>query len=331
MKYSFDEFRTYVTDEVIRNLGKDGARYQASEHSNVKLNHFGGPAVSFSREGELVGSVWYPEKSYEEYRNGRSMNSIIESVSKNARVKLEDTLGMEGKGLLHAMMAHDWKGIRRNVRLVAVGYERNKERLDEYPHIRQGDICGVCKIAIPMTDSDSIGYVTINHDHLRSMGIDQDTMFETAKENCQREEPASCKNLQEVLNEMTGGIFQDDEPDRNDPGLMPVYVLTNRSRQNGAAVMFYDGVMEKVQEEFPQGFYILPSSVHELMIVPKNMGDAESLEEMVQMVNANEVAPEEVLSDHVHTYDPVRKRVVCNSMEPVQEREKQQERLENIL
>ena len=51
-------------------------------------------------------------------------------------------------------------------------------------------------------------------------------------------------------------------------------------------------------------FYILPSSTHEVLIVPKDeMVDLKELEKMVQSVNQEMVAAEEFLSDHVYEYD----------------------------
>ena len=65
-----------------------------------------------------------------------------------------------------------------------------------------------------------------------------------------------------------------------------------------------DKVMDDIAEKVGGEFYILPSSVHELLIIPRNADtDLKSLESMVQEVNATQVAPEERLSDHVYAYD----------------------------
>ena len=51
-------------------------------------------------------------------------------------------------------------------------------------------------------------------------------------------------------------------------------------------------------------FYVLPSSVHETLIIPKDAGmELRDLEQMVQEVNQTQVAPQERLSDHVYEYD----------------------------
>ena len=83
-----------------------------------------------------------------------------------------------------------------------------------------------------------------------------------------------------------------------------LYVLSNETLQFGAAALFYPGVIEKIGKNIPEGFYILPSSIHEVLILPKNQGEKAMLETMVQEINATQVAPDEVLSDFVSEYDP---------------------------
>ena len=82
------------------------------------------------------------------------------------------------------------------------------------------------------------------------------------------------------------------------------YVLTNERRIYGAALLAVPGVMEKVDQLFPEGYYILPSSLHEVLIVEKDKNlSAKELGEMVREVNRAEVSPQERLSDCVYEYD----------------------------
>ena len=83
----------------------------------------------------------------------------------------------------------------------------------------------------------------------------------------------------------------------------PMYVATNVFKMNGACILLYDGVLKKFAEKIGSDFYILPSSVHEVIFVPANGDmDARYLIQMVKEVNATEVAPDEVLSDNVYIY-----------------------------
>lgn len=49
--------------------------------------------------------------------------------------------------------------------------------------------------------------------------------------------------------------------------------------------------------------YVLPSSVHEVIVISTQAGEPDDLQEMVQEINNSEVAPEERLSDSVYKFD----------------------------
>jgi hypothetical protein len=90
-------------------------------------------------------------------------------------------------------------------------------------------------------------------------------------------------------------------------------------------------VAEKLQKSFPEGYYVLPSSIQELMIVPKNRIDKEYLECMVREINAAEVEPGEQLSDMVHEYDPKLRVLFTGETPPVPSKERAPEEREKSL
>ena len=89
---------------------------------------------------------------------------------------------------------------------------------------------------------------------------------------------------------------------KEDASLM--YIATNEDRMNGASVLAYPDFMETAVECLNGSFYILPSSIHEVILLPEKSGfDVQELQMLVRHVNATEVAPKERLSDHVYHYD----------------------------
>lgn len=83
----------------------------------------------------------------------------------------------------------------------------------------------------------------------------------------------------------------------------PMLALTTTEQLNGAGVIFCDRVLQKIHEKMGD-YYILPSSIHEVLIVPATCGlDRDKLKEMVCTVNRDQVAPEDQLSDEVYFYD----------------------------
>lgn len=91
----------------------------------------------------------------------------------------------------------------------------------------------------------------------------------------------------------------------------PIYALTNESMCFGAGMLFIDSILRKVVETIGCDFYILPSSVHELLFVPvDNFEEDEDIEEiedrlleMVWEVNHTQVEPQERLSNHIYYVD----------------------------
>jgi hypothetical protein len=82
-----------------------------------------------------------------------------------------------------------------------------------------------------------------------------------------------------------------------------MYVATNSRQANGATVICYPDFLRKISESMNTDFYILPSSIHEVILVPMDNGiNINDLTQMVQQVNKTQLEPEEVLSNHAYYY-----------------------------
>ncbi len=82
-----------------------------------------------------------------------------------------------------------------------------------------------------------------------------------------------------------------------------MYVLSNHTRINGAASILYEGLLGKIADRLECDLFILPSSVHEVIVIPeKGDEDYYRLSEMVREVNETQLSPEEVLADHAYYY-----------------------------
>ena len=83
-----------------------------------------------------------------------------------------------------------------------------------------------------------------------------------------------------------------------------MYVLSNASGVLGASALFYPEIQEQISEKIGEGYYVLPSSLHEVIVVPESAGfDAGQLTDMVKDANSSVVAPKDVLSDSVYHFD----------------------------
>ena len=115
-------------------------------------------------------------------------------------------------------------------------------------------------------------------------------------------------------------------PEEEHPSM---YVLSNWDTLNGAAALLDAKTMEDISQKLGGDFIVLPSSIHEVIVLPADVEmDRRDLEAMVQDVNAGEVAPEDRLSDHVYMYDSKEKELVL--ADRMEERKQQREQAQKI-
>lgn len=120
---------------------------------------------------------------------------------------------------------------------------------------------------------------------------------------------AACQNtirdarIIEIENAIYGAVPQTVDEWTPEVGEPKMYVLTNMTSCNGAGAMFCGELLEKIQTKLDCDFYLLPSSIHEVIIVPDEGGyDRSELDEMVKTINATEVDSRDRLADHVFYY-----------------------------
>jgi hypothetical protein len=102
---------------------------------------------------------------------------------------------------------------------------------------------------------------------------------------------------------MSSMLFGSDEDAGMDPEDETMFVLSNKEGVYGAAAVLDRKIMRKVVETIGSSFYLLPSSIHEWIVVPATPDmDVKQLEAMVRSANASVVSPEERLGDRVYRY-----------------------------
>ena len=87
--------------------------------------------------------------------------------------------------------------------------------------------------------------------------------------------------------------------------------LTNEESREGASALFYDGILDRIRDVIGGDYYILPSSIHEFVIVPgcASTGRTDELKKIVLEANRTVTRPYEILNDNVYHYDGTFKRL----------------------
>jgi len=126
-----------------------------------------------------------------------------------------------------------------------------------------------------------------------------------ATEQTEKQNPSYIFDMVDMATEMLEKAVDVELPDFEIPhGQM--YVITNQERYFGAAVLLYKDVFKNFATEKEEDLYILPSSTHEVIVIPASLAQYQGikgLKEMVKEVNSTHVEPEEFLSDNIYFYD----------------------------
>jgi hypothetical protein len=196
-------------------------------------------------------------------------------------------------------------------------YERNRKKLilqimmlkgngtvmKSYPGFYLDDLFVICRIK--EHNYSSAGTSTaISREMVRRWGITEDRLFEDALTIAPLNEPPVLRKMEDMLQELA------DSEECVITGESQLYVATVQDRTYGASVMAYPGFLEAAADYINGSYYIIPSSVHEILILPEPYAPGvDDLETMIVQINEKVVDPAERLSDHVYHFDGKNRRL----------------------
>lgn len=156
------------------------------------------------------------------------------------------------------------------------------------------------------TDDDGMASVVIKKEHVKKWGVNPQTVIAQARKNSEKQ--YTIDGMADVLKELSAG--RDIGIDFDDVTLKPMYILGNAIRHNGASVINSTKVLGKLAKSINENLYILPSSIHEIIVIPTSfVEDANYLKDMIRCVNDTEVRPDERLSYNLYYFDRETKKV----------------------
>ena len=135
------------------------------------------------------------------------------------------------------------------------------------------------------------GYTKVTRQLTDIWGVTPEEVLEVAKANVA--DDVDIMSMAKLISELTDTPLPE--------GVIPTKVITNADKFYGAISIIYS--KEKLSKMFPNGYIVLPSSVHEVIVIPDiGEDDNEKFVEMVRDVNATVVEPQDVLSDRIYTF-----------------------------
>ena len=173
-----------------------------------------------------------------------------------------------------------------------VNKEKNKQRLQNCPHIEYLDLAIIYKICVD-TSEEGNATILITNSMLESFEISKEKLHEIALANSEKEN-VTTKSMRQVILEITGFIDIGDA--------FPMYVIGNDTTLGVNMLYTFEGIKE-LADKLESDLIILPSSIHEIIVVEYDDNlTVTDLKEMVSSINIEKVPEDEVLSDSVYVY-----------------------------
>ena len=287
------------------NFGED---YRVSVQEVNKNNGLVLTGLTILKKDCNIAPTIYLNQAFEQYQEGRSMESICREI---IRVYEEHAVHTD----FDVSYVTDFAKVQSRICYKLVNAEKNEALLADAPHVMLEDLAVIFYILVNR-DSEGTGTITVRNNMLSYWGVDADTLYELALANTQRMFRGSVQSMASVMTEILSHKL-DEECAREffdmmvgEDDMIPMYVCTNTDKLNGAGVILYQGLLQEFADRVDSDFYILPSSIHETLLIPVNGDmDIEYLRDMVRTVNRTEVAPDEILSDSVYRYNRLLDRV----------------------
>ena len=325
---NFQDFLKLVKREIEKKFDKD---YSVSYNHVIKNNGVELDGLVIYKEGVTVVPNVYVNDYYEMYKKCGDIDLVIKKI-----IDMYES-ALSSQFINNFTFDYTFENMKDKIYYRIVNYEKNKKMLNEIPYKKFLDMAIIFYCLLD-NSKDGIASIRITNLHIQKWVISKSELLDIAMNNTPKIFPGVIRSMKDVIKDLIlknslDNIFDDEcgfnnklcesenvyyfnKKNRLDEDVIDemlrqltydkhcdMYVLTNSSGINGASAMLYNGLIEQFAEKVKSNLYILPSSIHEVILMPFNEEfDVNALKSMVKEINCTQVPEGEVLSDSVYIY-----------------------------
>lgn len=280
-----------ITDSIQRRLGSkcNVSTTKVTKNNGIVLN-----GLVFQEEGTHICPTIYIDDFLESLALGVSMETVIQKILElYQKSDIQENIDVSNLA--------KFQNVKSRIIFQLINTERNASLLNELPSVSFLDFSIIFKILID-SPAESTATVTIGHTLMKIWNVSTEELYEAAKINTPALMAYELKSMSEIF------VDFDDIPIQDNYCRM--FALSNKQHVNGCGCILYPHVLENFAQSIRSDLFILPSSLHEVILVPFiKETDADALAEIVKYVNRHELSQEEFLSDHVYCYSRATKNI----------------------
>ncbi|MCM1561605.1 MAG: DUF5688 family protein [Butyrivibrio sp.] len=244
----------------------------------------------FDTDGKISKDL---HEFYQGYQSGISMETVLGMIAQEITSIYED-------GIYTSLWNKPYDWVKEHLLVEVCNMEMNRNRLLQMPHEIRENLA--LKYLLWINNNGTRHLIRITNAQLIQWGITKETLRRDAWNNMKKRFPPIVRSMNEMLIEMMTGEIEGMATVDTEEDIL--HVITNTDNCYGASYMFDEELMSNTAERFKDDIVIIPSSVHEIIFLPKRyVADIGEIISMVVEVNYSQVQPEEMLSNSVYVFD----------------------------
>ena len=313
---NYEAFKENIVKDIVGRLPEKFADAEVHIEPVLKNNDTVLDGLTIRTEDSNVAPTIYLNQFFEDFENGRDYGNILEHI---AAIRMENDV----EQTFDTSRIMDFEQVKDKITCRLVNAEENEQVLADKPHKLVDDLAVTYQVQLSQGE-EGTATVAIHDGLMKAYGVDAEELHQTALNNMENISPMSFESMTNIMQEMMiPDLMRRFDMDRETAEaavreMLPpddgrLFVLTNQDKLYGAAEILRPKVQEMIADQVGGDYFILPSSVHEILVVPHDPSvdmDVAELENMVREVNADQVAKEEQLSDTVYAYDAQAKELI---------------------
>lgn len=280
-----------------------GGTYDIDIHKVTKNNGHVLDGLTITRKEDNLSPTILLNSYFQQYEDGMMMKEIVTEICASYYINFKNISEEITIDL------RDLNAVKDIIACNLISRHGNELLLSDIPSTSYLDLEIVYYLIISK-EKDSQITALIHNEHMKIWNVTTKEIHELAKTNTEKLLPAIIVPIEEVLcdlfrqcvkegNDLCDLYFRIDQRDRLEK---PLFVSKNSTGQNGAVTILYEGVLEKFSKEMEADIIIIPSSIHEMLLLPlMDELDLNELREVVSTINST-VEAEDVLSDNIYVY-----------------------------
>lgn len=320
---SFTSFTESIVSNLKEMLGRD---YTVFSHTVKKNNGVELTGVVAKKAGCNTSPSVYINEIYHDHMTEKEMKEATSQVYEALkRAEIAEDIDFSDFS--------DYEKVKKRVAVKLINAARNEELLKQIPHMLFYDLALVVYYPVKELPFEGKAAILIRHSHREVWKVETDELLKAAIVNTPKLFPGKIESMENIIRQIFPddleeesvaeelaalGISNEEELEALIPPIelgrkngIPMYVLSNDQKLYGAVCMLYPDILKKFTKRIDQDCYILPSSVHEVILVPAGMiACEEELREIVTDINRTQVAEDEVLADSVYYYSRQNDKII---------------------